>query len=141
VPLAIHDDTRWPLIIVRMPTGSMTAADFDAHLQRLVGHLQRREPHGLVIDMGDCDLNGENRRQLADHYRLHAAEVREHLRAVAMVVYSPIHRAMYRAIHALLGSPYPLRSFASFDEAEAWVSQVVRSSRPPPAGPGDLQVK
>jgi hypothetical protein len=133
MPLATHDDSRWPIVIVHMPAGSMTTADFDRHLQQLAVYLQRGEAHALVIDIGEGDLVGENRRQLAEHHRIHAAAVRACLRGVALVVRAPIHRVMYWAIDALLGSPHPLRTFASLGDAEAWGRQMVahRPSSPP----------
>ena len=131
--LAIHDDSRWPIVLVRMPAGSMTTAEFDRHLQLLAGYLRRGEAHALVIDLGESDLVGENRRQLTEYYRIHAAAVKACLRGVALIVRAPIHRAMYGAIDALLGPPYPLRSFPLEEEAVAWASQVVAlrpSARP-----------
>lgn len=112
----------------------MTSEEFGLHLQRLASYLRRGEAHALVIDIGEGDLDGENRRQLAEHHRVHAGAVRELVRGVALVVRAPIHRVMYGAIDALLGAPYPFRRFASFEEAEVWAGQVVgqrAASRPP----------
>jgi hypothetical protein len=133
MPLATHDDTRWPIVIVRMPAGPMTTAEFDHHLQQLAAYLQRGEAHALVIDIGEGDMVGENRRQLAEHHRIHAAAVQAHLRGVALVVHAPIHRAMYGAIDALLQAPYSFRRFDSLEDAEAWASQTV--ARRPSSGP------
>jgi hypothetical protein len=133
--LADHDDSRWPIVVVRMPVGAMTTAEFDRHLQHLAGYLQRGEAHALIIHLGESDLLGENRHQIAAHHRAHAAAVRSYLRGVALIVSAPIHRAMYGAIDSLLGSPYPLRTFSSQEEAEAWATQIVAhrpSSRPRP---------
>ena len=133
MPLAIHDDARWPVVIVRMPAGSMTTEEFDRHLEQLVAYLERGEPHALVIDIGEGDLVGENRHQLTEHHRIHAVAVRAFVRGVALVVRAPIHRVMYGAIDALLGSPYPFRRFDSLEEAEAWATQALTqrpSSRP-----------
>ena len=127
--MVIHDKSQWPIVVVHMPAGSMTTAEFDHHLQLLAGYLRRGEAHALVVELGESDLVGENRRQLAEHYRIHAAAVKSCLRAVALVCRTPIHRAMYGAIDAMLGSPYPLRGFTSREEAEAWASQVV-ANRP-----------
>jgi hypothetical protein len=123
--LATHDDSRWPVVIVRMPTGSMTTAEFDVHLQQLAAYLQRAEAHALVIDIGEGDLLGENRQQIAEHHRVHSAAVRAHLRGVALVVRAPIHRAMFGAIDSLLGTLYPFRKFPSLEEAETWASEMV----------------
>jgi hypothetical protein len=127
--LALHDDTHWPVVVVRMPSGSMTTGEFDVHLQHLARYLKRGEAHALVIDIGESDLLGVNRQQLTEHQRVHAAAVREHLRAVAVVVRAPIHRAMYTAVHDLLESPYPLRRFDSLADAEAWAGRVVARAR------------
>jgi hypothetical protein len=108
-----------------MPAGQMTSEEFDRHLQQLAVYLRRGEAHAVIIDIGESDLVGENRRQLAEHHRIHASALTSCLRGVGLIVRAPLHRAMYGAVDALLGSPYPLRSFGSLEEAVAWGHQVV----------------
>jgi hypothetical protein len=117
----LHDETRWPLVRVTVPTENPDAAGFERHLAAVDSVLARRQPFAVVVDArAGRGMPAWQRDRLRTHRRAVFFETQRYQRAVAFVVGSAFQRAILGAILWLAPEPCPSRTFASLEEAESW---------------------
>ncbi|HTV19826.1 MAG TPA: STAS/SEC14 domain-containing protein [Polyangiaceae bacterium] len=129
-----YDDSNWPLFAIEMPPQRMSPATFDAHLAMCSSVYERRTPFVMLIDMADHpSLLASQRSALSDAMRIDSQRHPGLCRAVAVVVRSSFERSIAQSIHAMSNAAYPVRFFASTEEARAWLATHARTDSSPPS--------
>jgi hypothetical protein len=120
------DDSRWPLVVIRWPEAKITDADVDAFLATSRGHLARKERFVSLHDgVRATGLDGKQRKVMADHVTAHRdALARWHV-AAAIVVASPVLRGVITAVNWLAPPPFPQQTFATLEEGERWLREML----------------
>jgi hypothetical protein len=149
VPENIHYTTwvidigRWPLVIIRPPSGRGErtdanlelglglgidvdlAADEDRELdqfyQSLEQLLARRRPYVALYDARGVRSSASRRARMSDWSSLNDSAIRTHMIALAVVVGSELERAQVTAGFWSLKQSYHARIFESFEDAERWL--------------------
>lgn len=126
-------------MVVRLPPGALADGEDEAHLAHVSSYFSRHEPFALVMvpHPGGSTLSFAQRRRISERARLDALTRGPFLRALAVVVRSPIERGLAGAVLWLTRPPYPVRFFADVDEAVRWAAATTTAGvRPVSGDPG-----
>lgn len=115
----IVDDSRWPILRIRFPA-EYTQAEWSAHVVKVLAAARRGQPFVIVNDARKAQgPNAKQREELArstqDRY------FRAHIRAVAIIVDSPVLRAIATAISWISPFPFPFEHVANEHDALEFV--------------------
>jgi hypothetical protein len=114
------DLSRYPLVVVRIGS-SYTGAEWGGMLRELI-EVIRRGPFGALADTRNAQMpNAVQRRSFIDMYEKNDRLTREHFLVLGAVGDSTILRGVITALNWVRPPPHPVRVFAKFDVAEAWV--------------------
>jgi hypothetical protein len=116
------DVESWPLVRVRWPPAHLSEAELD-ELVTLTGRcLDRCEPFGMITDGRLAPApTAVQRKRLAEDAKKNEARLGRYMVASAVVVGSPLMKAMITAVNWLAPPPYPVQVFTEPHSAEAWV--------------------
>jgi hypothetical protein len=131
----MFDDSCWPMVVVRYPK-QIVHEDFLAHLERVVGYVQRDEPWGMLNDSrGAAHPNASQRQAIASFYDAHELLVRKNWRGTAVVFDSPMIAGVLTALTWLRPTPHPFKAFSSYEDGERWLrNRFTPSELAPSAG-------
>lgn len=120
------DDSRWPIVIIRYPE-VIDPRDWDAHMARVIGYLERDQPWGMINDSrGAARPTAIQRQGIIDMYDGHENLVRKNWRATAIVFDSPLVVGVVTALSWARPMPHPFKSFTDYDEGARWVEGMFR---------------
>jgi hypothetical protein len=127
-----YDESRWPVVVVRLPPGALAEGEDEAHLAHVSSYFARCEPFALVMcpHARGSTLTFAQRRRIGERTRLDSLTRGPFLRGIAVVVRSQIERGLAGAVLWLMRPPYPVRFFADLDEAVRWADAAVRAPQP-----------
>jgi hypothetical protein len=129
------DPARHPLVVVRVG-GAYSNAEFDQLLLGLTAIIVRG-PFGLVVDLRNGQMpNAVQRRSFIAMYEKNDQLTRAHFLALGAVGESATLRRVITVLDWIRPAPHPVKVFATFGEAEAWVLQHLPAplrQRVPPA--------
>lgn len=125
------DVHRYPVITITFPLNPTTAdvAQLTLDLRRFAGTLV--EPIALITDLSNLRVSDPDARGVYTGFvRDMKAVSGKWICATAVVTQNPIQRAMLN-LHALMvgGTPYPVRSFSTANDAYPWVSARLSVAR------------
>ncbi|MFW6067285.1 MAG: STAS/SEC14 domain-containing protein [Myxococcota bacterium] len=121
------DRSRWPLLVAYAPPGLVPDDEVRRFVREIGGELALGEPIALVLDARHAFLSANQRTILATGARRNANHFPGLLRATAIVVRTPIERAIVGALLWLYEPPYPIRSFTDLDDALAWARATLHA--------------
>jgi hypothetical protein len=120
---ATYNDDAWPMVVVTMPSVSMTGPELSAHLARISGYYERGR-FGLVVDSrAQNKLPSEDRRRIAKRMDEDEARHPDRLACIGVVMSSPFQRGVFTTISWLTNAPFARETFRSVDLAKAWVRE------------------
>ena len=135
MPSITLDESRWPLVIVRI-VGTPTDDELDAFLAESTVRLQRKEIQVSIIDVSRADrAPATQRRKQADWMRDHESLLRRRSAGMAYVITNPMVRGVLTAIMWLQPLPVEHTVVATLEEAERWALAQLekhRGASPPP---------
>ena len=124
----------WPLLIVRWPEGDVLDADLDQYQRESEADLYRGEIHCIMHDSRNAlGLSAAQRKSIASHLEEHQDAITRWTAAVAIVTPSALIRGMITAVSWLTGTPCPQKTFATEQEAHAWLVEMYESKTGEPA--------
>lgn len=125
-----YDESRWPIVVIRLPGTEMSDEEFDLHLARIEAYLARGTPIVMVFGEGAApSMSPSQRRKMAARMKHDLAAHPGILAGIGHVGSSPTLRSLGAAIAWLVPTPYPIRSFAERDAALAWASRRLADFR------------
>ncbi|HEX8822818.1 MAG TPA: STAS/SEC14 domain-containing protein [Archangium sp.] len=125
---ALFDDSRWPLLLVRLP-GTLSAQGQEECLATLVDYL-RRGKLLLLMDLSRIGLVPLDQRwRQVEWFEKHEHLLRERVLGTALILTSPIVRLSISAILYFKPLPIPLATFNDQGSAEAWVAERLQEAK------------
>jgi len=126
------DDTRWPLVVIRWPSGAIAETDVEEFLRRSVSHLGRHERFASLHDgVRASGLDSKGRKRMSDHVNANRELLKRWHVAAAIVSSSAMVRGVVTAVNWLSPPPFPQRQFATREEAEAWLRGMLTNEARP----------
>jgi hypothetical protein len=129
--------SRYPLVIVRIGS-AYSNAEWNQMLLELV-QIIKRGPFGVIADLRNGQMpNAVQRRSFIDMYERHDQLTRAHFLALGAIGASAVLGRVITALNWLRPAPHPVKVFATFGAAEAWVLEQLPESvrqRVPPSRP------
>jgi hypothetical protein len=127
------DLSRYPLVIARVGS-SYSGAEWDGMLRELIEVIKRGQL-GAIADMRSAQMpNAVQRRSFIDMYEKNDLLTRTHFLVLGVVGESTVLRVI-TALNWMRPAPHPVKVFARFDAAEAWVlkqlPEPIRQRVPP----------
>lgn len=127
MPEPSYDDSEWPLFRVCLPKMAMSESEFLAYLTHMDELFLRGDPFAVVLDVRDAPPpTPKERQEIARRIRASHARYPARLVAMGIVMSSALERGIFTAINWLAGPAYPLRSFVTTGDAEAWLQQMLQ---------------
>ncbi|MFW6086066.1 MAG: hypothetical protein ACODAG_02590, partial [Myxococcota bacterium] len=114
------DSDRWPLLVAKAPPGIASDDAIHRFLRDIRGELALGTPVALVLDARRATLTAPQRRIFATAAEQDAKHYPGFIRATAIVTRTPMERATMTALLWLFTPPYPIRPFATVQEALPW---------------------
>lgn len=132
------DESRWPVVVVTMPSQPMQDAEFTDHLNSFAKFWQRGQRFGLVVDVRAAPpLVAHQRRLIAEYLDRDVEQHPNLLHGVAIVLSGSIQRGIVSVLTWLTRKPFNIQAFASVDLAYAWIlrglAEPIKVSRRPRA--------
>lgn len=118
----VVDETRWPLLVLRATSAVNDVAALDATYRAMERVLQKRTRFLLLFDLRAGGSSPSRRRRLLDWGLQHQEELESFVEAQAIVVGTSIERGFVTAMLWLTPMHWPVRVFASAEEAEHWLT-------------------
>ena len=117
------DDAGWPIVRVRFGE-SMSDAEWSAYLERMSTFPDRRERYVTLTDGRNAATpNASQRKRASEVIERERERTRRWNVANALIFTSPLIRGVLTAIEWASPSPVPMKSFATPDDALAWLSE------------------
>lgn len=130
------DESRWPLVVIRWPSGSVTDDDVEEFLRLSKTHLLRGQRFASLHDgVRASGLDSKQRRRMSEHVNDSRRLLERWHVAAAIVSPSALVRGIVTAVNWVSPPPFPQRQFATRAEAEAWILGALAADAEP-ARPG-----
>ena len=121
-----YDEGQWPIVLVTMPQVELKNAELLGHMDRISAFNRRGAPFALIIDVRASEsLSADSRRVIAERMDQDEDTYPGVLLGVAIVLATPLHRGIFKAISWLSRKPRPFEAFTSVDEAMVWARRLV----------------
>lgn len=117
------DDKHWPLVVLTFD-GAASGEAFQRYLDGMSALLARKQPHGYLLDGRDGAMMGPTERKLQGEWlKKNKDALKLYSRGTASVIRSAPVRFVLSAIYLIQAPVVPTESFATVDEAYAWLAQ------------------
>jgi hypothetical protein len=121
------DDTRWPLVEIHWPDGTVRSEDVDRFLAIADEHIARKSHYVALHDgVRASGVDAAQRKRFAAHVDRNRNGLTKWCVAAAIVASSPIVRGIVTAVNWMSPPPMPQRVFAKRDDAVAWLASELR---------------
>lgn len=121
-----YDEGQWPIMLVTMPEAELNAADLIDHLDRMSAFSRRGAHYARVIDVrAATSLSAEARRLVAERMDQDEEAYPGILVGVAIVLATPLHRGIFKAISWLSRKPRPFEAFSELEDALTWARRLI----------------
>ncbi|ATB31118.1 hypothetical protein [Melittangium boletus] len=125
----LFDDSRWPLLLLRLP-GTLSTPAYEACLASFSRHLERGERFVLITDLRRVGMVPLDQRwRQVEWFEEHERQVRECIIGAANIITSPLVRLSVSAIMYFKRVPLPLVTVADWNAAEAWALERLEEDR------------
>jgi hypothetical protein len=123
-----YDEAKWPILLVTMPPEELAGPDLLLHMDRMSAFSKRGVQFVQVIDVRAASSLSAKARRLVAERMDQDEEVYPHiLVGVAIVLATPMHRGIFKAITWLSRNPRPFEAFSEIDEAVIWARGLLRA--------------
>lgn len=124
VELCLED---WPVVVVTAPAGTVSTDKLEAFLVRFDREVvQQKRPYACVLDLTNTGSMSPRQRKMMGE-RMRSDEAHQQLCVVGAFVFSSmLLRGMLTAIMWLRKPDYPMRIFATREEAVGWASSRMK---------------
>jgi hypothetical protein len=123
-----YDEAAWPTLLITMPKRELDDAELCAHLDKLSSFSKRGQPFVTVIDVrAASSLSAHARRVVAERMDKDEEAYPGALLGIAIVLSTPLHRGIFKAISWLTRSQRPYEAFSRLEDARLWARQLVRT--------------
>jgi hypothetical protein len=120
-----YDEAQWPILLVTMPKAELSAAELGDHLDRMSSFSKRGEPYAQVIDVRTATaLGAQARRLVAERMDQDEEAYPGVVVGIAIVLATPLHRGIFKAISWLSRKPRPFEAFSDLQEAMTWARRL-----------------
>lgn len=120
------DEADWPLVSVRW-SGTITDQELEDFLARLSGWLHREQSFALLLDSrGALGATPPQFLRIVEAMRADAGATGR-LLVQAVVIDSPVQRALYHAVTWAFAMPFPSKTFSEVEPARAWLLAQLRA--------------
>ena len=121
-----YDEGDWPIVLVSLPKEDLDRAKLLQHVEQLTAFTRRGRPYVQIIDVrGSNSLNAEARRVVVERMDQDEETHPGILLGVAMVLATPMHRGIFKAISWLTRTPRPFEAFSEIDDAKVWARDLI----------------
>ena len=121
-----YDEGQWPIVLVTMPEAELEDPDLLRHIERMSSFSKRGVPFVQVIDVRvSSSLSANSRRLVAERMDQDEEAYPGVLVAVAIVLATPLHRGIFKAISWLSTKPRPFEAFTDLEEAMVWARRML----------------
>jgi hypothetical protein len=121
-----YDEGQWPIVLVTMPDAELKEPDLLRHIDRMSSFSKRGVAFVQVIDVRTAgSLSAHSRRLVAERMDQDEDAYPGVLLGVAIVLATPLHRGIFKAISWLSRKPRPFEAFTGVDEAMLWARRLV----------------
>jgi hypothetical protein len=126
-----YDEGQWPIILVTMPPEELVGPDLLRHMDRMSSFSKRGVQFVQIIDVrAASSLSAKGRRLVAERMDQDEDAYPRILLGVAIVLATPLHRGIFKAISWLSRNPRPFEAFAEIAEATTWARGLLRAQVP-----------
>jgi hypothetical protein len=126
-----QDEAQWPIVLVTMPPAELAGPDLLRHMDRMSSFSTRGTPFVQIIDVrAASSLGAKARRLVAERMDQDEEAYPRILLGVAIVLATPLHRGIFKAISWLSSNPCPFEAFAEVGEATTWARGLLRAKVP-----------
>ena len=121
-----YDEGQWPIVLITLPSAELNDAEWALHLDRLSAFSRRGVPFAQILDVRtSSSVSAEARRLIAERMDLDEEAYPGVLRGVAVVLATPVHRGIFKAISWLSAKPRPFELFLEPADALLWARRLV----------------
>ena len=125
----LFDDSRWPLLQVRLP-GTLSTAAYEACLATLSRYFERGERFVIISDLRRVGMVPLDQRwRQVEWFEEYDQQVRDYVIGVAHIITSPLVRLSVSAIMYFKRVPLPLVIVADWNSAETWALERLEDDR------------
>jgi hypothetical protein len=126
-----YDERAWPIVVVTMPVEELTGADLLRHMDRMSSFSTRDTQFVQIIDVRTANsLSANGRRLVAERMDQDEEAHPRTLIGVAIVLATPLHRGIFKAISWLSRNPRPFEAFSEVEDAMVWGRSLLRTQVP-----------
>jgi hypothetical protein len=133
-----HDDSSWPIVVVKMSSEPRSYDEMTDHLAK-VRALSARGKHALIFDIRAASplTPVERKRVVESMERSERAPGGSNTISVAQVCGGPVQAGILTVIMWLARPPYPSKAVSTMEDALAWTREQLANARAdqPPRAP------
>lgn len=123
-----HDETSWPLVVVRFPPSASSDEDIEQHIADQRRLLSRRQRFVQIIDASHAPvISARQRKRFSEWIEESKLESKRYCLGLAAVVPNPIVRGAMQAVLWLVTPPMPVKMFARIEECAAQCQEWLES--------------
>jgi len=121
-----YDEGEWPIVFVTMPDEELNDADLQRHIERMSSFSRRGVPFAQVVDVRNVgSLSAHSRRLIAERLDQDEEAYPGVLVGLAIVLSTPLHRGIFKAMSWLSRKPRPFEAFTDPGEAVLWARRLL----------------
>ena len=121
-----YDEGQWPIVLVTLPAAELNDTDWALHLDRLSAFSKRGVPYAQIIDVrASSSVSAPARRLIAERLDQDEDAYPGVLRGVAVVLATPVHRGIFKAISWLSTKTRSFEQFLDPADALVWARRLV----------------
>ncbi len=121
MPVPDFDEREWPLVNVRY-AAIMTSDEAEEYHRRIGACLARREVFAILADARLAEVPSASERMRMASFISQTSDVSSrYVAGMALVVKTAAGRGVLTAVEWLYPPPFPLKAFATSEEARAWL--------------------
>jgi hypothetical protein len=121
-----YDEGQWPIVLVTMPEEELNDTDLLRHIDRMSSFSRRGVPFVHIVDMRRAgSLSAQARRLITERMDQDEEAHPGVLVGLAVVLTTPMHRGIFKAITWLSQKSRPSESFSDLEAAMTWARRLV----------------
>lgn len=114
----IHDESQWPLVILRFPSESVLDSDLEEFGARQRAMLDRGQPYVEIADASNARIfEPRQRRWMGEFMKATHSDATRLCKGLVVIIRSKIVQGGLTAVLWVIKPAYPMKIVASSDEA------------------------
>ncbi len=127
-PRWIFDDSRSPLIVLRLPSGTQEPPDLPALFRDVEALFETKGRYVVVQDLTYANPDAGRRRMTVDWLKRNADPIRDHIVALGLVAPTAVQRGLIVALKWFVTPLIPFEGFPDFRSALEWSKEKARNA-------------